>query len=214
MHMKTNPLYKKMQEKSKLDKCKEAEQELNKLIDFYRDMTKTSYFRGANKEIKKMEKSLQYLVDNFDPKETVPFHPAHGNYKLQMKQEVKEFKLPEYYNTSKPKEEKKEPLKDRKCNLCTRVIPMTRFQRFCVACRSRIQPYPQIIYKAPTYRGFLIVLIILLLSSLTMPTGNGISIVIRDKPRQFATDQARIELGGRLVISYSIRKSIEDSDES
>ena len=37
--MKTNPLYKKMQEKSKLDKCKEAEQELNKLIDFYRDMT-------------------------------------------------------------------------------------------------------------------------------------------------------------------------------
>ena len=39
MHMKTNPLYKKMQEKSKLDKCKEAEQELNKLIDFYRDMT-------------------------------------------------------------------------------------------------------------------------------------------------------------------------------
>tara|TARA_R100000988_G_C3911717_1_gene122383 strand:+ start:329 stop:580 length:252 start_codon:yes stop_codon:yes gene_type:complete len=82
MHMKTNPLYKKMQEKSKLDKCKEAEQELNKLIDFYRDMTKTSYFRGANKEIKKMEKSLQYLVDNFDPNETVPFHPAHGNYKL------------------------------------------------------------------------------------------------------------------------------------
>jgi hypothetical protein len=25
---------------------------------------------------------LKYLVDNFDPKETVPFHPAHGNYKL------------------------------------------------------------------------------------------------------------------------------------
>ena len=47
-----------------------------------------------------------------------------------------------------------------------------------------------------------------------MPTGNGISIVIRDKPWQVATVQARIELGGRLVISYSIRKSIEDSDES
>jgi len=82
MHMKTNPLYKKMQEKTKLDLCKQAEQELNKLIDFYRDMTKTSYFRGADKEIVKMEKALQYLVDNFDPNETVPFHPAHGNYKL------------------------------------------------------------------------------------------------------------------------------------
>ena len=80
--MKTNPLYKKMQQKDKLSKCKQAEQELNKLIDFYRDMTKTSYFRGADKEIVKMEKSLQYLVDIFDPKETVPFHPAHGNYKL------------------------------------------------------------------------------------------------------------------------------------
>ena len=38
--------------------------------------------RDIDKEIKRMEKSLQYLVDNFDPKETVPFHPAHGNYKL------------------------------------------------------------------------------------------------------------------------------------
>ena len=45
-------------------------------------MTKTSYFRGADKEIVRMEKALKYLVDNFDPKETVPFHPAHGNYKL------------------------------------------------------------------------------------------------------------------------------------
>ena len=34
--------------------------------------------------------------------------------------------------------EKKEPLKDRKCNLCTRVVPMTRFQRFCISCRSRL----------------------------------------------------------------------------
>ena len=43
-------------------------------------------------------------------------------------------------------------------------------------------------------------------TSLTMPTGNDISIIIRDKPWQVATVQARIELGGRLVISYSIRK--------
>ena len=47
-----------------------------------------------------------------------------------------------------------------------------------------------------------------------MPTGNDISIIIRDKPWQVATVQARIELGGRLAISYSIQKSIEDSDES
>ncbi len=39
-----------------------------------------------------------------------------------------------------------------------------------------------------------------------MPTGNDISIVIRNKPWQVATVQARIELGGRLVISYSIRR--------
>ena len=49
---------------------------------------------------------------------------------------------------------------------------------------------------------------------LTIPPISGISIVIRNKPWQVATVQARIELGGRLVISYSIRKSIEDSDES
>ena len=55
-----------------------------------------------------------------------------------MKEEVKEFKLPEYYNTSKPKEEKVEPMKDRACNMCGKVVKMTRFQRFCIACRSRI----------------------------------------------------------------------------
>ena len=82
MHMKTNPLYKKMQQKSKLDLCKQAEQELNKLIDFYRDMTKTSYFRGANKEIRRMEKALKFLVDNFDCNETTLYHPADGNFKL------------------------------------------------------------------------------------------------------------------------------------
>ena len=68
MHMKTNPLYKKMQQKDKLSKCKQAEQELNKLIDFYRDMTKTSYFRGASTELKRMENALKYLVDNFNYK--------------------------------------------------------------------------------------------------------------------------------------------------
>ena len=55
-----------------------------------------------------------------------------------MKEVFKEFKKPDYYNSSKPKEENKEPVKDRKCNLCSKVVPMTRFQRFCVACRSRI----------------------------------------------------------------------------
>ena len=55
-----------------------------------------------------------------------------------MKEEIKEFKLPDYYNNSKPKEENKEPVKDRKCNLCSKVVPMTRFQRLSVACRGRI----------------------------------------------------------------------------
>ncbi len=55
-----------------------------------------------------------------------------------MKQEVKEFVLPDYYNNSKPKEDKVEETKPRKCNLCSRVIPMTRFQRFCLPCKSRI----------------------------------------------------------------------------
>ena len=39
-------LYKKMQQEDKLNKCKQAEQELNKMI----------------------EESLQYLVDNFNYK--------------------------------------------------------------------------------------------------------------------------------------------------
>ena len=58
-----------------------------------------------------------------------------------MKEEVKEFKLPDYYNNSKPKEENKEPMKDRKCNLCSKVVPMTRFQRFCDPCRRRASNY-------------------------------------------------------------------------
>ena len=57
-----------MQEKSKLEKLKQAEQELNKLIDFYCYMTKPSYFRGASTELKRMENALKYLVDNFNYK--------------------------------------------------------------------------------------------------------------------------------------------------
>ena len=55
-----------MQEKSKLEKLKQAEQELNKMIDFYRDMIATSHYPSGNQTIKDCEESLQYLVDNFD----------------------------------------------------------------------------------------------------------------------------------------------------
>ena len=57
------------------------------------------------------------------------------------KERMKDFKLPEYYNTSKPKEDKVEEEKPRKCNLCSKTVPMTRFQRFCVACRKRTSNY-------------------------------------------------------------------------
>jgi len=57
-----------MQEKSKLEKLKHAEQELNKMIDFYRDMIATSHYPSGNQTIKDCEESLQYLVDNFNPK--------------------------------------------------------------------------------------------------------------------------------------------------
>ena len=58
-----------MQEKSKLEKLKQAEQELNKMIDFYRDMITKSHYPSGNQTIKDCEESLQYLVDNFDNKE-------------------------------------------------------------------------------------------------------------------------------------------------
>ena len=57
-----------MQEKSKLEKLKQAEQELNKMIDFYRDMIANSHYPSGNQTIKNCEKSLQYIVDNFDHK--------------------------------------------------------------------------------------------------------------------------------------------------
>ena len=65
IHMKTNPLYKKMQEKSKLDKCKEAEQELNRMIDFYRDATSKSDYKSADHSIKQAEKALDYLFHRY-----------------------------------------------------------------------------------------------------------------------------------------------------
>ena len=43
----------------------------------------------------------------------------------------------DYYNTSKPDADKDEKKKDRKCNLCSKVVPMTRFERFCPGCRRR-----------------------------------------------------------------------------
>jgi Zn finger protein HypA/HybF involved in hydrogenase expression len=43
----------------------------------------------------------------------------------------------DYYNTSKPDADKKENKKKRKCNLCSAVVPMTRFERFCPNCRRR-----------------------------------------------------------------------------
>tara|TARA_R100001224_G_scaffold105145_1_gene78807 strand:- start:294 stop:470 length:177 start_codon:yes stop_codon:yes gene_type:complete len=57
-----------MQEKSKLEKLKQAEQELNKMIDFYRDMITKSHYHSGNQTIKDCEESLQYLVDNFNYK--------------------------------------------------------------------------------------------------------------------------------------------------
>ena len=57
-----------MQEKSKLEKLKQAEQELNKMIDFYRDMIANSHYPSGNQTIKNCEKALQYIVDNFDHK--------------------------------------------------------------------------------------------------------------------------------------------------
>ena len=57
-----------MQEKSKLEKLKRAEQELNKMIDIYRDMIANSHYPSGNQTIKNCEKALQYIVDNFDHK--------------------------------------------------------------------------------------------------------------------------------------------------
>ena len=48
-----------------------------------------------------------------------------------------EFKIPDYYNQSKPKP-KEEVLTERKCNICGTKAKMGRFERYCsVHCRSR-----------------------------------------------------------------------------
>jgi len=40
------------------------------------------------------------------------------------------FKIPEYYNQSKPKT-KEEVLIERKCNMCGKLAKMGKFQRYC-----------------------------------------------------------------------------------
>jgi hypothetical protein len=60
--------YKERRKAYPYEKCKQAEQELNKMIDFYRDMIATSHYPSGNQTIKDCEESLQYLVDNFNPK--------------------------------------------------------------------------------------------------------------------------------------------------
>ena len=57
-----------------------------------------------------------------------------------------EFKLPEYYNTKKPKEEKQDLVK-RKCFACSKEKAMGKFERYCCdSCRSRATRY----YQAPS----------------------------------------------------------------
>ena len=48
------------------------------------------------------------------------------------------FAIPEYYNQSKPTCDKEEMLFDIKCYVCSKVVKMTRFQRFCKNCRSHV----------------------------------------------------------------------------
>ena len=48
-----------------------------------------------------------------------------------------EFKIPEYYNQSKPKP-KKEVLIERKCNICGKLAKMGKFERYCgIPCRNK-----------------------------------------------------------------------------
>ena len=55
-----------------------------------------------------------------------------------------EFKLPDYYNTSKPKVEEK--LIKRECFACGKEKEMGKFERYCCdSCRSRATRY----YQAP-----------------------------------------------------------------
>ena len=42
-----------------------------------------------------------------------------------------EFEIPDYYNQSKPKNDKEEVLIERKCNICGKKAKMGKFERFC-----------------------------------------------------------------------------------
>ena len=42
-----------------------------------------------------------------------------------------EFEIPDYYNQSKPKNDKEEVLIERKCNMCGIKANMGKFQRYC-----------------------------------------------------------------------------------
>ena len=47
------------------------------------------------------------------------------------------FKLPDYYNLSKPKP-KEEALIERKCNMCGKLAKMDKFERYCsIPCRYK-----------------------------------------------------------------------------
>ena len=51
---------------------------------------------------------------------------------------MSEFQMPEYYNTSKPKSDKKEILVKRSCYICGVKAKMGKFERYCsVHCRSK-----------------------------------------------------------------------------
>ena len=41
------------------------------------------------------------------------------------------FKIPDYYNQSKPKNDKEEVLTERKCFICGRKAKMGKFERYC-----------------------------------------------------------------------------------
>ena len=41
------------------------------------------------------------------------------------------FKIPDYYDQSKPKPDKEEVLIERKCNICGKKAKMGKFERYC-----------------------------------------------------------------------------------
>ena len=58
-----------------------------------------------------------------------------------------EFKLPDYYNTKKPKEEKQDLVK-RKCFACGKEKEIGRFERYCSPeCRAIARQYNNDTYR-------------------------------------------------------------------